>query len=329
MKQVTGSRLPILQHCQWWARDDVSYSAPESGAAAGRGIEIHEAIDKRDVSGVSFDDVPAVQKGIEYLDRLRRDGWTVETEVPLALNYNTGKGRRLKSSGHRDYTDLKPNEIGLTVDYIATKVEPFKAPQVEVGDWKTGYGSHVDRASENWQLGSAAAALSDMHQDAPVMVVIHYLDVERTDSWLFSAMEAQRFGVWIRNRVEITPTAMPAPGDHCRYCDARVHCPRTATAIQQLIPERVQWTTDKLSIENDAAMVMALPALESAVKAVKDALKARCPEGGLALPNGKVWKPILKNRSGWDTKGMAEALGAGAEKFRTKTEYITYLQVKE
>lgn len=326
MKLVTGSRLPILQHCQWWARDDVSYTKPESGAAAGRGVDMHDAIDKRDLTGVAFEDLQAVQRGISYLDSLRAAGWAIETEVPLALNYVTGEGRRLKSSGHRDYSDLKPDEIGLTVDYIAVYSSATEH-KIEVGDWKTGYGSHVDRASENWQLGAAAAALSEMGNDAPVMAAIHYLDSDRVDSWMFSAMEAQRFGIWIRNRVELTPHAQPSPGDHCRYCDARVQCPKTQTALQALVPEPVRWTLERLGEDNDRAMVRALPALEAAVEAVKKSLKAAYPSG-IDLGTGKTWKPVLSSRSGYDTKRMVEALGPRAEEFRTKTEYEQWRQVK-
>jgi hypothetical protein len=330
MKNVTGSRLPILQRCQYFARDDVSYTAPESGAAAGRGNDMHDAIDKRDLTGVAFEDIQAVQRGIDYLDSLRAAGWTVETEVPLALNYVIGEGRRMKSSGHRDYTDLRPNEIPLTVDYMATTVvlgDGEEVLMVEVGDWKTGYGAHVDKTSENWQLGAACAALSAMYGDSTVTAKVHYLDNDYVDSWTFSAMEAQRFGIWIKNRVEMTPGAQPSPGDHCKYCPARVECPKTVSAIQQLIPEKVDWRLDRSTLENDAAMAMMLPALKGAVEAVEKALKARSKEG-LPLPNGKVWKPILQTRQGYDAKRMAEALGPRAEEFRTKSEFEVYRQVK-
>lgn len=328
MREVTGSKLPILQHCQWWARDDVQYTPPERGAAAGRGITMHEAIDKGDLSEVAFDDLQAAQRGILYLKELRAAGWTVETEVPLALNYITGAGRRLKSSGHRDYTDLKPGEIGLTVDYFAVGPKIINGTVIEVGDWKTGYGAHVDRASENWQLGAAAAALSAMHDDEPVAVKIHYLDNDHVDVWTHSAMSAQRFAIWIRNRIELAAaTAQPNPGEHCRYCPARVQCPKTTTAIQALMPERINWSLERVSLENDAAMAMSLPALKAAVEAVEKALKERSKEG-LALPNGKVWKPVLQSRRGYDTKRMVEALGDRAEQFATKTEYETFRQVK-
>ncbi len=324
MRQVTGSKLPILQRCQYWARDDVSYTEPQQGTAAGRGVEIHEAIDKRDYSGVAFEDIEPVKRGIAYLDELRAAGWLVETEVPLALNYLTGAGRRLKSSGHRDYTDLRPGEVGLTVDYLASH---HILEQLEVGDWKTGYGSHVDRASENWQLGAAAAALSSMHGDCAVTVKLHYLDNDYVDAWTFSAMEANNFGIWIRNRFEMIPGATPKPGDHCKYCPARLGCPTTTQAIQALVPDKVNWSLERVSLENDAAMAMALPALKGAVEAVEKALKARSKDG-LALPNGKVWKPVLQSRQGYDTKRMAEALGPRAEEFRTKSEYEVFRQVK-
>ncbi len=331
MRQVTGSKLPILQHCQYWAREDVVYTTPESGAAAGRGTGIHGGIDTGSLAGVAFDDIAIVQKGIAYLNELRAAGWTVETEVALALNYVTGGGRPLKSSGHRDYTDLKPNEIGLTVDYVATHTNPEGHEYaVEVGDWKTGYGSHVDRASENWQLGAAAAVLSDMWGDLAVNVKIHYLDNDWTDSWTFSAMDAQRFGVFIRNRVELVPTAQPSPGEHCRYCPARVQCPKTQTAMVALGDSRVQWGLDFVSAENEAAMAMNLPMLESAVKAVKEALQARNP-GGIPLPNGKVYKPIPSGRSGMNHKAMAERLmelGEDVTKYKTRTEYEQWRQVK-
>jgi hypothetical protein len=328
---VTGSRLPILRECQYWARDDVAYTPPESGAAAGRGTSIHDAVDSGDMSKLSFEDAMVAQGARRYLQSLRDAGWTVETEVPLALNYVTGAGRRMKSSGHRDYSDLKLNEIPITVDYVAFKegrvegMDVFES--IEVGDWKTGYGSHVDKTSENWQLGGACAALSAMYGDCSVTAKIHYLDNDYVDSWTFSAMEAQRFGVWIRTRVELTPTALPQPGDHCRYCPARVACPKTQTALGAILPTQVQWTLERISAENDAAMVMALPALKAAVDAVEKALKER-NKSGLPLDNGKVWKPVLQTRSGYDTKRMAEALGPRAEEFRTRVEFESYRQVK-
>lgn len=331
MRQVTGSKLPILQHCQYWARDDVMYTPPESGAAAGRGTGIHGGIDTGSLEGVAFDDIPIVQKGIAYLDALRAAGWTVETEVPLALNYVTGAGRRLKSAGHRDYSDLKPNEIGLTVDYMA-----FRVPQTglikefEVGDWKTGYGGHVDRTSENWQIGAAAAALSVMGGDVTVTGKIHYLDTDWVDAWTFSAMDAQRFATFIRNRVELVPMALPNPGEHCRYCPARVQCPKTQNAMSALVPQKVQWSMDFISPENEASMAMALPMLESAVKAVKEALQARNPNG-IPLSNGKIYKPIPSGRNGMNHKAMAERLmelGEDISKYKTRTEYEQWRQVK-
>ncbi len=328
MRQVTGSRLPILQHCQWWARDDVSYTKPESGAAAGRGVTMHDAIDKNDLSGLAFEDVASVQRARAYLQSLRDAGYTVETEAPLALNYVTGEGRRLRSSGHRDYSDLKPDEIGLTVDYMAF-AKNEGPPFVEVGDWKTGYGAHVDKVSENWQLGAAAAALSDMYDDVTVLARIHYLDNDYMDSWRFSAMEAQRFGIWVRNRVELTPTAQPNPGDHCRYCDARVQCPKTQAALAVFSEATtVKWTLEALGVDNDIAMVKNLPVLKAAVEAVDKALKERYRESGLPLDNGKVWKPVLQTRRGYDTKRMVERLGPEAEQFATKTEYEAWRQVK-
>jgi hypothetical protein len=140
-------------------------------------------------------------------------------------------------------------------------------------------------------------------------------------------MSAQRFGIFIRNRVELVPTSRPNPGEHCRYCPAQVQCPKTRTAIQALIPEKVDWRLDRSTLENDQAMVLALPALKAAVDAVDKALKARCKDG-LTLPNGKVWKPVLQTRRGYDTKRMVERLGAEAEQYATKTEYETFRQVK-
>jgi hypothetical protein len=333
MRNVTGSRLPILQHCQYWAREDIAHSEPpQQGAAAGRGVTMHDAIERGDLSGVEFEDLEATQRGIAYLNQLRAAGWVVETEVPLALNYLTGAGRRMKSSGHRDYSDLRPGEVPLTVDYLAVcyervlgAVDVVKA--LEVGDWKSGYGAHVERASENWQTGAAAAALSAMYGDCSVTVKVHYLDADRIDAWTFNAMEAQRFGIWIRNRFELIPGSMPHPGDHCRYCTARLSCPSTQQAIQALLPDKVTWSLERISPENDAAMAMALPALKAAVEAVDKALKDR-NKAGLPLPNGKVWKPILQTRQGYDTKRMVEALGEKAEQFRTKTEFEVFRQVK-
>ena len=334
MNQLTGSKLPILKHCQYFARDDVQWPTEATSAAAGRGIDIHEAIDKDTLVGVDFGDIKVVERGRAYIRALRASGWQVELEVPLALNLKTGMGRRLKSSGHRDYSDLKPGEVGLTVDYFAVKfADATNDAEVEVGDWKTGWGSHVERPKDNWQTGAAASALSEMFGDCAVMVKIHYLDADHVDSWLMSGMEAQQFAVAIRATLGLaTSMAKPNPGEHCRYCPARTACPAVQGAIvkvgaQLAIDRPVTWTLERLSVENDAMMAMHLPALKAALEAMEKALKERSRDG-LPLPNGKVWKPILKKRTGLDTERVRAFLGPRAEEFIKVTEYEAFQQVK-
>lgn len=326
MKNVTGSKVEILQHCGWFARDDVSYAEPARGAAAGRGVDIHEAIEKNSLDGVAFEDLAIVERGRAYVRKLRERGFKVELEVAFAFDVTNGETRRLPSFGHRDYSDAKPTEIPFTVDYIAHR-DAATETESEVGDWKTGYGAHVTPAAENWQMGIASIA---MRRDVN-HVRIHYLDSGFVDAHTFSSFELELLSRKIREAVERIPGSQPSPGDHCRYCPGRLGCPAVQGALVALAPQlqqKVNWSLERVSLENDALMAMHLPALKAAVEAIEKALKGRCGDG-LDLPNGKVWRPVLQRRTGLDTEKVKLALGARYDEFTKVSEYEVFRQVKK
>ena len=324
MKNVTGSKLPILKHCQFFARDDVSYHEDtERGAAATRGVSIHEAISDSDLSKVVFEDLGPTQRGVNYLNDLRLRGYEVETEVPFAFDATSSRARRLPGGQHRDYSSALQHEIPFTVDYVA-----YSARDVEVGDWKTGYGAHVDRTSGNWQVGIAAIAAAELFNAETVTGKIHYLDTDFTDIYRFSATELRFLASDIQRVIQTVDGSQPNPGDHCKYCPARLACPAVASAISSVAASPgVRWSLDRITLQNDALMAMHLPALKAAVDAVEKALKSRCKEG-LPLPNGKIWKPIVQRRVSIDTEKVKAELGERYNEFTKVSEYETFRQVK-
>ncbi len=323
MKNVSGSRLPILKECGWWARDDVSYAEPVSGAAASRGTAIHQAIEQNSLEGVEFDDLTSVERGRAYVREMRAAGWDVELEVAFALDVASGRCRRLPKGEHRDYSDAAANEIPFTVDYIASMFN-----LAEVGDWKTGYGAHVTPTRENWQLGAAVLAMGQ--EPEMVRARIHYLDTGYVDAYDFNVDERDALFMRIRSAVARIPGSSPQPGDHCRYCPGRMGCPAVQGAIVAIAPElqvKVKWSLVQESVENDAMMAMHLPALKAAVEAIEKALKERS-KAGLALPNGKVWRPVLQSRTGLDTERVKALLGPRVAEFTKTTEFEAWRMVK-
>ena len=129
-------------------------------------------------------------------------------------------------------------------------------------------------------------------------------------------------------------------GEHCRYCPALGACPETGRAVQAAtvswsgerkveLPARAVFTTEFVSKENDARLVEEISAIKKMLESVEDALKERAKlAGGVVLPSGKIWKPVLCRRTALDREKVEEYLGDQLPSYMKTTEYEQFKLVK-
>lgn len=314
---LTGSRLPIAQHCGWAFRSDVSYPERPRTQAADTGHEVHEAL----AAFINRDGPTELTPVSHALAVVAMKWWPAvarrefEAEIAYAYNLDTRKARVLGRNIGREYEKhgAGPRDICCSTDYSGQA----RLGVGLVGDWKTGFAAHVDPVMENLQLKFGGMCHAMAHGEDTVELEIARISLEgiRAESGLMGPFELSLMQSLVHQVVDSLAGSEAVPGEHCSWCPALGACPATKAALSMVGPRTAaQWTTEFLSLANDAAMVEALPALEKAVDAVKDALKARYAGGpGLLLPDGKVWKEIvIKGRESFNQKKAAELLGERA-----------------
>ena len=156
---LSASGLSRAAQCLFWVVSPPE-EEPEAGPKAELGTDCHavceDVLRGLEVDFSSLD--PEVRARTEPLlpELHRLSELHAEAEVPLALHVLRGSARRLHSNGHRDYSDLRMNEIPLTID-----LRWLEEDTLVVQDWKTGRPEFVDQVGDNAQMiaGGAAAYL--------------------------------------------------------------------------------------------------------------------------------------------------------------------------
>ncbi len=320
-KNLTGSALPRARHCAWPYRSDVSYPERESSRAADDGTEVHTMLE----CYLAGEQIPAMGPRAQMIFQQVLIGFGGPEgcipEPAYAIDVDTGDARLLGNRLKREYPELKASEIALTADWVR-----LSETAVDVGDLKTGFAGHVSHPRENLQLlaGCYAAAKVAKRDVAFARILI-----AREDEYvpLFARLDGGWMSEVLTELREIHfRTRLPSPavaGEHCQFCPALGACPQTAQLALLEPGDGVRWTTECLSAENDAKMVMHLPLVEKALEAVKDALKQRSP---IQLPNGKVWRETKQKRT-YPDRSKLELLPGYTDTLR-ETEVSVYRQVK-
>jgi hypothetical protein len=320
MRNLTGSALPRARHCAWPYRSDVSYPERPRTKAADDGNEVHSMLEHY-LAGEPIPVMgPRAQLIFAQVQAVLPMG--PRPEVAFAINVRTGDARIIGERISRDYGKLSEDEIALTVDWYL-KGDQF----VEVGDLKTGFAAHVAHPRENLQLLAGAYAAAKV---AGASIAIVRILIAREDGTvpLFAHLD----GAWMESvlaelREIHYRTQLPSPavaGEHCSFCPALGACPQTSQ-VAALARTDFEWTTEFVSVENDAKMVLHLPLVEKAFEAVRDALKARARVAPIALPNGKVWRETVSKRKSIDTKAVEADHGL---KYSREYEVSSFRQVK-
>lgn len=312
--KVTGSSLPLLRKCQWWARPEV-VAPPQLPASDAMlvGTEVHAAIEHTLVGGditLASDDAQALYGEWQQwwaTSPLNRAGWIAE--VAFAYDVAGDSARSLKTDGHRTY-DVGADEIPGTIDALWLGED-----HAIIVDWKTGsdFGNMVPHAADNWQLRLYALMVARAYRFDRVETHIVRITTEgvRTTSHTLDAMDLDVVAAEVQSLVEDIPTSKPAPGLHCRRCRVVASCPTTATATDALAPVQPVAIEIKTPEQASAALVR-LRQVQAACEQIEALLKAYAINNdGIALPGGKKWVKTTVDRESISLTGQDMAMGVG------------------
>lgn len=348
--KLSSSSLSRAKSCLWWARPDVQYTpAPDTGAGE-EGQEVHGRIASAVLRKPYRPNAPQspriaalVDSALTFLRGQHPAAFSGLAEEAYAYDVVTQQCRILGVDINREYGELGDAEIPGTADliYIENGV-------LCVDDWKTGSPEFVETVSENSQLQFLGlCAVRARGWTGLVRLGVVYVR-ERgcyPERHLTSADELMRFGSHLQLLYIQTPDASANAGEHCRFCPARGGCPATTATMKEfatqhalssnppgltVIDRRLPvWTTQCLSADNDALMAEQLPALKKAVEAVEEALKDRCrAQGGIRLPDGKIWKEVSYTKSVMDNAKVEELLGDRFHECRKEIVQVQMRRVK-
>lgn len=321
---ITGSGVPLLINCQWWAKPSVIAPPPKPPTESMLvGTEVHKAIeDTLNSSAVRLTSADGLELFGNWSAWWPTSPLSAETWKPeAAYAYDPIKDRaRAIETKNRQYV-VEPGEIAGTIDAVALNDE-----YAIIVDWKTGndFGHFVADAEDNWQLKLYALAVSRAHRVDSVQVWIVRITPQgvTTTAHTLDSLELDAVAQQIRSLVQAAPTAQPAPGVHCRRCKVVAVCPATLDATNTLAPrEPVEIAIT--NPEQATAALVRLRQVQAACEQVEMMLKTWADaNGGIQLPNGKKWVRTEQQRESinlsgaegnlamhvLDTEGLAEAI---------------------
>lgn len=318
--RITGSSLPLLRSCQWWARPEVEAPAFQPTEAMKLGTDVHRCIDAI-ISGKFIAELlnEVVPEAADYLDAWGAwwsksplgygDGWM--SEAAYAYDPRTDRARRLDTTDRRYLTEV--GEIAGTID--AVRVIGKKATVV---DWKTGmdFAGLTADAADNWQLRLYALCISRCHAVSEVTIAIVRItpDGVKHTEYTLDELELDAVAAEVAALAAAAATSQPQPGAHCKRCRAVAVCPTTAVAQDALAPVDVAPVALKVTADNAAALLLRLRQVQAACEMVEAELKKYVIENnaGIDLGNGKRWVRTSVDRESVSLTGADRAAGMAA-----------------
>lgn len=322
--KITGSTLPVLRKCQWWAREDVVAppALPPSDAML-VGTEVHAAIEgvltKRDVKLSTDDGMDLFREWMQWWNTspLAANQW--KAEVAYAYDVQRDAARLIGENVGRGY-EVSASEIPGTIDALALDDE-----HAHVVDWKTtsGFGPGPADAENNWQLRLYALMVARAHRVDSVTIHVVRITTNgvTSTSHTLDSLELDAVAHEVQRLVKSVPTALPQSGSHCHRCRAVAVCPTTSRAMTDITPPApIQL---EINDDNAGSLLMKLRQVQAACEQLEGALKlyaANKNEEGIRLPSGKRWVRVGVDRESINLNGDANAQGiaiismAGAEK---------------
>jgi len=330
MMRVTASKVGLLEHCQYFATPEAVWSDTAS-AAADRGTRFHRAI------ALYINGVPGLPLSVEddireefrhakkWVDDLRAAYPDAELHAEQAFAWNPETDEAdIIPAAERDYQAGHGRLCG-TADLVV--VFPAGMKNVLVYDWKTGSGEGAGpqlrtlslMAARAWKTETATGAALEV-TGAGVKEVAH----EHHDAFALAGIAGG-----LSDLLAFIPGAEPRPGTHCGelYCPARATCPEVNKAHVALVPEQAlvrKFSTEVESPEHAVWMMDRIRLVEAACKAIKDAIKAKVPEGGWLLDDGSKLIESTRDMPRFD-KNKALALLKQLGATQAQIDSLTYV----
>lgn len=284
--------------------------APYSGEAAEQGTENHRVIEEVITAG----GVP------EKLADLWEGALTVETEVAYVIDVAKRTGRRLgKLPTARDYGEVGPTEIAMTLDVLLTK-----PGEVVIIDWKSR--TRVTPSERNLQIAAQMCAVEAVHGMTGWAGLV-YLDDMYRDLAPFSVFDSGARWSRLARLVEREGTGQPVAGSHCRYCPALVHCPTQRAALAAFSDGPLG--VESMPVARIGELWVQLDTIEQMLEQARAAARERARREPIPLPSGKYLRLVESSRTSNDARAMEarlRELGEDTERFKKTT---TYTQVRE
>lgn len=300
----TASKLQLALTC---AASQVMPVIDSEWAAGEAGREKHAALQDHlgEASGAQTDAMWSwLESVMEHAEQLR-DPATV-SELALAYDVVTGKGRLLGRNLGRNYPETKPTEFYGAFDYV----RPSEG-EVTVIDLKTGMGE-VPHPARNAQLRFGALAAARWFGVDSARVGILHAPEGRTPWWTWATLDAFELEVvatemksladrigYARNDYQRGKTPQLRVGEHCGFCPARYGCPARVAMAQRLAGEPEKVVLDIKAMLTPETAAMALERWHAASKAMQEvgaALHAYAAETPIPLGDGRVWGPVTSER---------------------------------
>lgn len=354
MIRASMSKLELLSRCGYWAREGVPWTRL-SNADATFGIAMHASAEG-DINGKSADLsgyikelgdeawtklAPVLRFVSDWIALHRRIGW--RAEVAFAIDVESGAARELTDDGeHRDYETMGADltrELPGTADIVYMSADSG-GPFACVDDWKWS-GFHGDELRAESQLAGLGLAVArawnvDRVRCRALRVSDDGVDDTSEVYWL-DAFDLDRVHEELRERMAAIPTSEPNDGPWCRdrWCAAVTACPKTATAIEQVIPasalvREMRLSSEIQSVEHAAWTHSALEMVEEAVSVIRASLKKYADdEGGIPLADGSIYAgtEVTTERPDLAVPGAVEELRAMGVAAAVKSS-VTWADIK-
>lgn len=327
--RITGSVLPILQSCQYWARPEVQAPPLPSNDSMQLGTEVHAAIDSwllgdaPQPGELSDEAAPLFAAWLDWWqgsDLAKLGKW--KSEQGYKYNPKTFTAVPLGRIVGREYGNVDADEIAGSIDALLIDE---RASEAHIVDWKTGMNlsGMTEDAKDNKQLRGYALSVAHAHGLETVHVYVARIseDGVKLSQHTLDTFDIADAAEALRSLVNAIPSSKPSPGMHCRRCRAVAVCPSTIKAAEEIAPMETALDVPApvpltITQDNAAPLYARLLAVRAACDAVESALKMYVDaSGGFTLDNGKVYKKIETNRSSIKLDGPEGA--AAVETLRT------------
>lgn len=187
----------------------------------------------------------------EASESLRREGWRLSAEVPIAYDPRARSARVLrKGGGHRAYSDVRASEMPGTADVVGGK-----PGRLIIADFKTGRGAREHSAIETVQMRVLAVAFAAAYKlDSAEVALIHVEPGDyRIDRCELFAWDLEESADQLAALMDVVDP-VPQPGAHCTsmWCPIRAVCPATIAAVERINGEAARaFPSGMLEVDDD------------------------------------------------------------------------------